>query len=71
MATDSKVEVGIIGALGDMGRLYAKLIATKYPVVNVCDLPEKYEALQRCFKDLPAVRTWPSGFDVVRRSDFM
>lgn len=46
---DDDVEVGIIG-MGDMGRLYAsKLIAAGWKV-NVCDRPERYEALKEEFK---------------------
>lgn len=51
-AQDSGIEVGIIG-MGDMGRLYAsKLVAAGWKV-NVCDRPERYEALTEEYKGKP------------------
>jgi prephenate dehydrogenase (NADP+) len=74
LSADPNIEVGIIGSpvmntndfigLGDMGRLYARLISKagwKYEVasnransrVNACDRPEKFEQIKKDFEGVP------------------
>jgi len=44
------IAVGIIG-MGDMGKMYARRIATAGWRVNACDRPDKCEALTAEFAD--------------------
>ncbi|KAG8815121.1 prephenate dehydrogenase (NADP(+)), partial [Serendipita sp. 399] len=55
---DSPVEeqpvIGLIG-MGEMGRMYAKHLSNAgWKKLHVCDLPQKYDALQRDFKSKDA-----------------
>lgn len=63
------VEVGIIG-MGDMGRLYANKLLSAGWTVNVCDIPERYQALKDEFKGT-ALNVFKDGHYVSRRSDFI
>ncbi|KAJ3281629.1 prephenate dehydrogenase (NADP(+)) [Borealophlyctis nickersoniae] len=64
------VEIGLIG-LGDMGKLYARLFREAgWKKVNVCDLPSKYDQLQRELEGT-GLKVLPDGFAVARRSDFI
>ncbi|KAJ3129944.1 prephenate dehydrogenase (NADP(+)) [Nowakowskiella sp. JEL0407] len=63
-------EIGIIG-FGEMGRLYADLfLKAGWKNINVSDLPSKYEALKKEFKDSP-INVLPDGHAVSRRSDYI
>lgn len=71
------MEIGIIGALGDMGRLYAnKFIISGY-IVHLCDREDRFEELKTLYyADLPSdslVRVYfhQNGHLVSRRSDFI
>ncbi|KAI9189943.1 prephenate dehydrogenase (NADP(+)) [Blastocladiella emersonii ATCC 22665] len=64
----STFEIGIIG-MGDMGRLYARrMYAAGWTKINVCDLPDKTEALRREFPEYNVV---DNGHLVSRRSDLV
>ncbi|KAI9636087.1 putative Prephenate dehydrogenase [Dioszegia hungarica] len=65
-----KPVIGIIG-MGDMGRMYARrLHAGGAGMIYVCDLPEKYSALQEEFADTGIIAL-PDGHAVSRLSDFI
>lgn len=49
----STLSVGIIGALGDMGQLYARKFASAGLVVHACDLPARVEDLRQCYAGMP------------------
>jgi len=62
------MEIGIIG-LGDMGKLYARQLASHGYKVIGCDLPERRDLLQ---KELGAgVEILADGVEVSRRADFI
>ncbi|KAJ2883105.1 prephenate dehydrogenase (NADP(+)), partial [Coemansia asiatica] len=65
----SEIEIGIIGA-GDMGMLYAKRFKRAGYIVNICDIPSKYEELLEKHKDL-GISIMRDGYTVSRRSDFI
>lgn len=46
---DTSLSVGIIGGLGDMGRMYATRLCPHYHV-HLCDRPERQEELRECYK---------------------
>lgn len=56
-----------------MGKLYALKIAAASGnrQVHVCDRVELYDELCMQFQSTPNIQCWQSGFDVVRRADFM
>lgn len=66
---DANVEIGIIG-MGDMGRLYAAKFKAAGWIVNVCDRPESYSALQEELKD-SGYNIFRDGHLVSRRSDLI
>ncbi|KAG8823700.1 prephenate dehydrogenase (NADP(+)) [Serendipita sp. 401] len=72
---DSPVEeqpvIGLIG-MGEMGRMYAKhLSRAGWKKIHVCDLPQKFDALQRDFKDVPGITVMKDGHQVSRSADFI
>ncbi|KAG8813766.1 prephenate dehydrogenase (NADP(+)), partial [Serendipita sp. 399] len=72
---DSPVEeqpvIGLIG-MGEMGRMYAKHLSNAgWKKLHVCDLPQKYDALQRDFKNVPGIIVMKDGHQVSRSSDFI
>ena len=70
MGDPATCQIGIIG-MGDMGRLYAlRLRDAGWQHVNVCDRPEKYEALQREWEGT-GLTVLRDGHLVSRQSDFI
>ncbi|OAQ24228.1 Prephenate dehydrogenase [Linnemannia elongata AG-77] len=64
------IQLGIIG-MGDMGKLYARtLSAAGWKNVNVCDMPNKYEALCEEFAGT-GIRVMKDGHLVSRQSDWI
>ncbi|KAK9687623.1 prephenate dehydrogenase (NADP(+)) [Basidiobolus ranarum] len=63
------IQVGIIGA-GVMGQLYAHKIQEAGWNVNICDLPERFEIIQKQFQG-SGVNVLENGHLVSRRSDFI
>ena len=63
-------QVGVIG-MGDMGRLYVKIFASRGFRINICDLPNKYADLVQEFKNYENVFVFKDGFGVSRISDFI
>ncbi|KAL4398775.1 prephenate dehydrogenase (NADP(+)) [Malassezia pachydermatis] len=73
MATDEEkahLHIGLIG-MGDMGRLYARrFMEAGWKHVNVCDVPEKYEALRTELAQT-GLTVMKDGHHVARTSDFI
>lgn len=67
--TTSILSVGIIGA-GDMGKLYAQIMAKHYSVF-ICDLPANYEKLAQQYANQSNIHVLRDGFQVSRQSDFI
>ncbi|RXF69297.1 prephenate dehydrogenase [Arcticibacter tournemirensis] len=63
------MNIGIIG-LGDMGSLCARKWAQKGYTVFGCDLPERFEMLQRTFAGT-SVMILPNAKAVARKADFL
>lgn len=62
--------IGIIG-LGDMGKLYARILTVSGWKVNACDREEKYEGLKEEFKDMKGLTIFRTGHEVSRSSDYI
>lgn len=70
-AIEEQPTIGLIG-MGAMGRLYAdQFVAVGWKKIHVCDLPEKYDALQSQYADVAAVTVYRDGHGVARSSDFI
>ncbi|KAI0689773.1 prephenate dehydrogenase [Cytidiella melzeri] len=72
---DSPVEehpaIGLIG-MGAMGTMYAKcLSAAGWKRIFICDIPSKYEALQKTYDDSPEITVLRDGHAVSRISDWI
>ncbi|KAH8919839.1 Prephenate dehydrogenase [Atractiella rhizophila] len=65
------LSVGLIG-MGDMGRMYASrlLAADESSIINVCDVPERYESLKKEFEN-SKLNVLKTGHHVSRSSDFI
>ncbi|KAI9885172.1 MAG: prephenate dehydrogenase (NADP(+)) [Watsoniomyces obsoletus] len=66
----ASIAVGIIG-MGDMGKMYTRIISDAGWRVNACDRPDKYEALKEEFNDRKNVCILPNGHLVSRASDYI
>ncbi|KAJ1965849.1 prephenate dehydrogenase (NADP(+)) [Dipsacomyces acuminosporus] len=62
-------EIGIIGA-GDMGMLYARRFKKAGYVVNICDIPERWDELKEKHSSL-GINILRDGYAVSRRSDYI
>ncbi|KAI0093716.1 Prephenate dehydrogenase [Irpex rosettiformis] len=63
--------IGLIG-MGAMGTMYAKhLSAGGWKRIFICDLPSKYEALQKTYENNPSITVLRDGHAVSRISDWI
>ncbi|TFK37609.1 prephenate dehydrogenase [Crucibulum laeve] len=63
--------IGLIG-MGAMGKMYARYLSEAgWKRIHVCDVPEKYEALQVEYASTPNVYPFPDGHGVSRTSDYI
>lgn len=67
---EDKISVGIIG-MGDMGKMYARNIASAGWRVNACDRPDKYDALATEFAEVKNIHVYLNGHLVSRQSDYI
>ncbi|KAG0127690.1 hypothetical protein HOY82DRAFT_308892 [Tuber indicum] len=70
MAGRKDVFVGIIG-MGNMGRLYARVIAAEGWSVNACDREDKFEGLKKEFAGIENIHVYANGLSVSRISDYI
>ncbi|CAZ80124.1 unnamed protein product [Tuber melanosporum] len=70
MAGRKDVFVGIIG-MGNMGRLYARVIAAEGWSVNACDREDKFESLKKEFAGIENIHVYANGRSVSRISDYI
>ncbi|KAI0345057.1 Prephenate dehydrogenase [Trametopsis cervina] len=69
--TEEQPAIGLIG-MGAMGTMYAKaLSAAGWKRIYICDLPSKYEALQKTYEDTPAIFVLRDGHAVSRIADWI
>lgn len=64
------MQIGIIG-MGDMGKMYARRLATAGYKVNACDLESKYVTLQTEFAQFERITIMKNGHFVSRCSDYI
>ncbi|KAH7099827.1 prephenate dehydrogenase [Auriculariales sp. MPI-PUGE-AT-0066] len=63
--------LGLIG-MGEMGRMYAKALATAgWQRIHVCDLPENEARVREDMKEFPIVTVHRDGHGVARTSDWL
>ncbi|EDR10087.1 uncharacterized protein LACBIDRAFT_248404 [Laccaria bicolor S238N-H82] len=68
---DQQPTIGLIG-MGAMGKMYADILdEAGWKKIHVCDLPEKYDALQRLYSEKPNISVLQDGHAVARSSDFI
>lgn len=71
MPEEAQPSIGLIG-MGAMGSMYAKyLSAAGWKKINVCDVPDKFEALRKKYENTPGVNVLRDGHLVSRTSDFI
>ncbi|RPA97865.1 Prephenate dehydrogenase [Choiromyces venosus 120613-1] len=69
-AARKDVSVGIIG-MGDMGKMYARVIAAAGWSVNACDREDKFESLKEEFAGTENIQVYANGHLVSRTSDYI
>ncbi|KAK9453767.1 hypothetical protein V1511DRAFT_522618 [Dipodascopsis uninucleata] len=66
----SDFQIGIIG-MGDMGRMYAHRLSAAGWSINACDKQEKFDVLEKEYKENPNIRILKNGHYVSRISDYI
>ncbi|KAF9462742.1 prephenate dehydrogenase [Collybia nuda] len=68
---DAQPTIGLIG-MGAMGKMYARVLSEAgWGKIHVCDLPERYNDLERQYASTPNVTPLVDGHAVARSSDFI
>ncbi|KIY43209.1 Prephenate dehydrogenase [Fistulina hepatica ATCC 64428] len=68
---DEQPTIGLIG-MGAMGKMYAKYLSEAgWKKIHVCDLPEKFDELNRMYENAPGIIPMRDGHAVSRSSDFI